>query len=445
MNRPRAILATLFLFLSIVVAGPDASGADRFRPSAEIHRGDSPFHQDFLRYWRTMDEGYAYFIEKGIDWDEVFETYEPLVHSVLDVATFQLMIARITASLDDSHTWSSIYDVPLDRLPFRRSTGVCLGRMAKRIYIIRLTDEAWQAGLEVGDEVIQLDGEPVDAVLDRAKTWEGCSTSQCCDFYVLSHVDSYSAGVDAVVYTVLRDGWIWEHTVGRAGFAGGACAPAALSDFLEDAAGAVLKFKPIDDDLGYIGLSTLSDGAYERILQDLDAALCTFDGRRGIIFDARYNHGGSDLTAMAVLARFLDRFTLPVIFRYKNGPGHEDFTWWLPHPLIPRPNPVTTPVVFLMNGACVSAADFFVAAASTVPTFTLLGTPSCGGTGAPRNDYLPNSGITYTYSQMQRKYRCTGEQIEGNGIIPDILVEQDPEDLAGGLVTPLEAAKDFLR
>lgn len=392
-----------------------------------------------------MDEGYAYFIEKGIDWDEVYETYEPMVHSVLDVATFQLMIARITASLGDSHTWSSIYDVPLDRLPFRRSTGVCLGRMDKRIYIIRITDEAWQAGLDVGDEVVLLDGEPVDAVLDRAKTWEGCSTPQCRDFYVLSHVDSYSVGTDAVVYTVLRDGRLWEHTVDRAGFAGGACAPEVLTDFLADASGAVLKFKPIDDDLGYIHLSTLSDGAYELILQDLDTALCEFSGRSGIIFDARYNHGGSDLTAMAVLARFIEGFAVPVVFRYKNGPAHDDFTWWFPHPLIPRPNPVLTPVVFLTNGACVSAADFFTAAASYVPTFTLLGTPSCGGTGAPRNDYLPNSGITYYYSQMQRKYRCTGEQIEGRGIAPDILVEQDPEDLARGVDTQLEAAIDLLR
>ena len=39
----------------------------------------------------------------------------------------------------------------------------------------------------------------------------------------------------------------------------------------------------------------------------------------------------------------------------------------------------------------------------------------------------------------------TGEQIEGVGIQPDIIVEQDAADLAAGVDTQLEAAIALLR
>jgi len=80
-----------------------------------------------------------------------------------------------------------------------------------------------------------------------------------------------------------------------------------------------------------------------------------------------------------------------------------------------------------------------------VPTFTLLGTTSCGGTGAPRYEVLPDSGISFYYSQMQRKYLATGKQIEGFGVAPDIEVVQDADDLAAGIDTQIQAAIALLR
>jgi len=400
---------------------------------------EGPYYQDFLRYWHTMDEGYAYFIEKEIDWDAVFETYEPAAFSETDLEDFQLLIAKITASLGDSHTRST------GRLPSRASTGVCLMRIGDGVYVSHLTDEAEQAGLELGDEVVSLDGEPVDDVLARAKSWEGCSSPHCCDFYRLPHVERYSAGEDSVLYEVVRDGVPLEFELDRLGGGEGSCKHEAMLRFLEDASGDIVKYKPIGDDLGYIHLSTLSDAYMDGILQELDQALATFAGRDGVVFDARYNRGGSDIVAMAVLSRFLDRTVWPVAFRYKDGPEHDDFTVWVPEPVLPGSNPTSIPVVFLVNGACISAADFFVAAASYVPTFTLMGTTSCGATGAPKHDTLPASGITYYYSQMQRKYLLTGEQIEGNGIAPDVVVEQDVGDLYQCVDTQVEAAIAWLR
>lgn len=400
---------------------------------------EGPYYQDFLQYWHTMDEGYAYFIEKNIDWDAVYEIYEPLAFAEADLENFQLMIAKITASLRDSHTYST------GRLPVRAATGVCLERIGEKVYVSRLAEEAEITGLKLGDEIVLLDGEPVDAVLERATSWEGCSSPHCCDFWRLPHVERYSSGEETVTYRVLQKGVPLEFTLERSGGDEGACKSQPLATFLNDASGSVLRYKMIDEDIGYIHLSTLSDSYSDQILAELEQALALFTGTDGIIFDARYNHGGSDLVAMSVLARFLDRIIVPVAFRYKNGPEHDDFTAWIPEPILPGSEPVEIPVVFLINGACISAADFFVAAASYVPTFTLMGTTLCGATGAPKHDTLPASGITYYYSQMQRKYLATGEQVEGNGIAPDILIELDPEDLVIGIDTQIEAAIEWLR
>jgi len=442
----QGILRLLFFFFPLLAALSCGSGEGTTgsRPSGQP-AVEGPYYQDFLRYWQTMDEGYAYFMEKGVNWDAVFNAYEPRAFAEEDLSSFRLMLAEISASLSDSHTWSSLAGVPPERQPYRPATGICLERTGGRVYVSRLTEQAGQEGVELGNEVIRIDGEAVDDVLARATKWEGCSTPHCCDFYRLPFVDRFSTGEDSVVYTLIRDDVPFEVALGRTGGGAGSCKPNVLTDFLEDASGTILKYKSIDQDLGYIHLSTLSGGSADQILLDLDQALSDFEGLSGIIFDARYNRGGSDLTAMQVLARFLDHIVCPVSFRYKNGPGHDDFTPWIPHPVLPGREPVRTRVVFLINGACVSAADFFTAAASYVPTFTLLGTPSCGGTGAPKSDSLPESDVTYTYSQMQRIYQRTDEQIEGTGIAPDTWVEQAPGDIALGVDTQLEAAIALLR
>jgi len=419
--------------------------------SADDDTGDDdtapagPYYQDFLRYWRTMDEGYAYFTLKEIDWDAAFDAYAPLASALDRPGEFSLLIAELTASLHDSHTWSYLTGVPLEDLPYRRATDVCLMRIGERVYVSRLTEAAAAAGMRLGDEVTALDAESVDEVLARAGSWEGCSSAQCCDFYNLAHVDRFSMGEEYVTYTVEREPAAVDIELDRDGTQYGTCKPQSLVDFLADASGTVLRYKPIDDDLGYIHLATLSEGYLETIADELDAALSLFAGRSGIVFDARFNRGGSDLTVMQVLTRFLDRIVWPVSVRYKNGPGHDDFTPWVPEPIFAGALPTDIAVVFLINGGCISAADFFAAAAAYVPTFTLLGTATCGATGAPKNDTLPISGITYYYSQMQRKFLGTGEQIEGVGIQPDIIVEQDAADLAAGVDTQLEAAIALLR
>ncbi len=405
-----------------------------------------PFCADFERYWHTLDERYAYFIEKNIDWDAVYSAQRDAACAEVDVAAFQLRLAAVTAALGDSHTWSSLNRVPAARQPARDATGVCLQRDAAGVHLSHLTAEAQSAGLWLGDRVVALDGEAVDAVLARARSWEGCSTDQCCDRWVLPYVDRYARGPQQVVYTVERDGEQMEIPLARNGSAWyGTCQSDPLREFLADAAGTYVHAKPIGDDLAYVQLTNLNDGYQEAILRELDAALAAFADRDGLVFDVRDNHGGSDLVAMAVLARFLGEVIWPVHVRYKLGPAHDSFTPWIPEPILPGLAPTSQPVVLLVNGGCLSAADFFVAGASLVPSFTLLGTTSCGGTGAPDHDVLPISQTTYYFSQMQRRYVPTWEQIEGRGIDPDIVVEPDPADLAAGIDTQLAAAIAWLR
>jgi C-terminal processing protease CtpA/Prc len=406
---------------------------------------EGPYYQDYLRYWRTMDQGYAYFIEKDVDWDAVYAATAPLARQIDNVADFQLLLARTTAALRDSHTFSELSAVPANRAPARPSTGVCLVRANGLVFLSRLTAEAEAAGMRLGDEVTALDGEFPDDVLAHAADWEGCSTRQCCDAWRLPHADRYSAGRDEVEFSLRRDGAPFTATLVRAGAGEGVCAPQPTLDFQASCEGTHVKRRWIDADLGYVALASLDEAWADPIAAELDLALAIFAGADGLIFDARRNRGGSDLVAMRVLARFLDEVVWPVVVRYKDGPAHDDFTPWVPEPLLPGLDPWRKPVVFLIDGGCISAADFLVAGASLVPAFTLMGVTSCGATGAPRYDTLPDSHTTYYYSQMQRRYLPTGEQIEGLGVSPDVYIELDRDDLAAGLDTQIEAAIAFLR
>lgn len=104
----------------------------------------------------------------------------------------------------------------------------------------------------------------------------------------------------------------------------------------------------------------------------------------------------------------------------------------------------TGPVVILLDSACFSATDIFLAALEQLPNVTLVGTPSGGGSGRAREIELENVGITVRLSSMV-SYRVDGKLFEGRGVQPDALVLPAPNDLIGLGDAMLDAALARLR
>ena len=82
----------------------------------------------------------------------------------------------------------------------------------------------------------------------------------------------------------------------------------------------------------------------------------------------------------------------------------QEFSDWHFWVLSKRSKPNTyyfnNPIVFLMDDKCFSASDVILSSVKGIPNFTLIGTPSRGGSGAYVATTLKNSGLSLRLSSM---------------------------------------------
>lgn len=106
----------------------------------------------------------------------------------------------------------------------------------------------------------------------------------------------------------------------------------------------------------------------------------------------------------------------------------------------PREFPYEKPVVVLTDSGCFSATDIFAAAMGELPTVTLLGTTTSGGSARVQRFRLPHSGLEVRCASMA-SFQPNGQLYDGHGVAPDRRVEKEPSDLLdGGTDAQLEAA-----
>ena len=200
-----------------------------------------------------------------------------------------------------------------------------------------------------------------------------------------------------------------------------------------------MKYRVLDDNIGYIRYESFLQGVGEGNLDDCLTylALC-----RGLIIDIR-NNGGGELTIAEKLAgRFVQEKTLVSYMQHKTGKGHNDFSSMEPRYLEPSSNiRWHKPVCVLTNRSVFSAANDFAVIMHTLPNVKLVGDHTGGGSGMPMTNSLPN-GWSVRYSACPM-YDAKKQQTEF-GIDPDIKAALTDEATAQGIDLIIEAARKVL-
>ncbi len=246
---------------------------------------------------------------------------------------------------------------------------------------------------------------------------------------------------------------------------------------------------------GYLRISQMATDP--KFLEGLDASMAELKDTKGLVIDVRDNPGGTQDALKTLLPYFLRleeplqivnvaAYRLPLQLPKPNPSGFlglhgrslhpvtskvwkpeeadlirkflETFkpSWLLPagkfsdwHVMAidPRSNPKAyrydRHVCVLSNAGSFSASDNFLGAFKGRPNVTIVGTPSGGGSGRMQDYKLPNSALRFTLCQMA-SYSRTGQLYDGNGVQPDIFVEERPEDHIGKGDAVLDAALKVL-
>jgi carboxyl-terminal processing protease len=242
---------------------------------------------------------------------------------------------------------------------------------------------AAQAGIKPGDLILAIDGAPVsDMTLEQA-------------------VDKLRGAVGTTVkLTIRREGRDpFEQTLTRA-----------------DIKVAPVKSHLEDNDIAYIRITSFS----ERTASSVEEAMTTLKQQAngklvGVVLDLRNNPGGLLDQAVAVSNDFLDSGDI-VSMKGRQPQDNRTFTAEPDHDLARG-----LPVVVLINGGSASASEIVAGALHDDHRAILLGTRSFGKGSVQTVLPVKQSGgaIRLTTSLY---YTPSGRSIQGEGIVPDVVV-----------------------
>jgi carboxyl-terminal processing protease len=257
------------------------------------------------------------------------------------------------------------------------------------------TSPAENAGLQIDDRIVTIDGAPTAEVgheIKDAGTWEA---------------KLRGASGTRVVVTVLRVGW---HD------------PKSFTLVRAQVKQATVHDKVIESHLGYLAITRFS----EATAADVAAALADLRKHAALgalVLDLRDDPGGLVDQAILVADQFLDDGTIVTIrgrkgtvetqTAHKGGAG------------------VGVPIIALVDQGTASAAEILTAALHDHGRAKLVGLPTYGkGTVQTFFDLDDGSGLKLTTA---RYYTPKGNSLESKGIVPDVRVETfTPEEITAG-------------
>lgn len=187
-------------------------------------------------------------------------------------------------------------------------------------------------------------------------------------------------------------------------------------------------------DVGYIRYGSFMAGFSS---SQMNYLIDKFKDCKGIIIDIRGNGGGSIALISKLASFFMQEEQLTGYVRYKDGPGHTDFTSFYPQQVEPAEKVFPQPVVVLTNRSVYSAANAFASYMASLPHAVLIGDRTGGGGGAPYSGELMN-GWRFRFSTTQM-VNVNKKQIE-NGVPVDIRQDLLPADQAQGIDSIIERA-----
>ncbi len=188
---------------------------------------------------------------------------------------------------------------------------------------------------------------------------------------------------------------------------------------------AVIKISPVrarvEGDIGYIRLTTFNEQT-NAVMRDEVVKLKDQMGDqfRGLVLDLRNNPGGLLDQAVAVADAFLDQGEI-VSTRGRRAQSVQRFN--------ARPGDIIdgTPMVVLINGGSASASEIVAGALQDHRRGIVMGTPSFGKGSV--QTIMPISGQGAIRLTTARYYTPAGTSIQAKGITPDIEVHQATVEL----------------
>ncbi|QPC82230.1 PDZ domain-containing protein [Phototrophicus methaneseepsis] len=430
---------------------------DLYEP--EVSAVDDFSGMDYVEAFDAMVEKmrveYAFSEYYDLDWDELSETYRPQVQAAdasHDAYLFAMAIRDLLWEIPDGHVSMSL-DLLIE--DFQGETAGGLGIAIRELddgrvivnYLVPGTP-AEEVGMELGTEIVAIDGTPIDEYLDNTFIWahQALATEHAKRLQQLRYATRFEMGTTVEV-TFINPGEE-EQTVSMD------VVPESdsfsFSSFNAGVTGIELpvEFEILPSGYGLVSIYSFSDDEYltvqlwERMIETFKAS-----GVPGIIIDMRNNGGGSGFLADQMSAYFFEE---PIVVG-NSGVYNEDYgdfyfdergedKLYLPPEELIYPGPVAV----IVSPACFSACEFFSYNFTLRDDAAIVGFYPTGGLGGGVEDFYMPEGISIRFTVSRAVDPEDNIHIEGQGVAPTVTVPVTEENLFSEADVLLTAAEDAL-
>jgi len=395
-----------------ITGTPPAANAVSFTAKMTIQR-DEEFSQMFDQCWRALANNFYDARYHGADWKSIRERYQPLVGHVAMKEDLYALISLMLGELNASHLGVTgpirtpeevTANLGLLFDDAHRGPGLKIAEVLKRG-----PADKRNIGLKTGDVVLSIDRAVVTdksnlSVLLNGKVGETILlevTSNPADPKATRRIELQGADREQVA-NLMYQRWVDRNAEAVA--------------------------KQSNGKLGYIHIPSMDERGLEQFVRSLYSD--NFD-KDAIVIDVRFNGGG---------------FTHDQVLNYLGAKEHTFFRQRDGgEGLVMRSydRKWTKPSVVLINNRSYSDAEIFPSAFRTLGLGKIVGQPTGGlviGTGSTRlidgsTFRLPRTGV----------FTVKGVNMEKEGVIPDVLVEASPEDMAKGVDMQLSKSVEVLQ
>ena len=169
-------------------------------------------------------------------------------------------------------------------------------------------------------------------------------------------------------------------------------------------------YQMLDNKIGYIAVSEFDEVTSSQFIQAIDDL--TGQGMRALVVDLRSNPGGLLSTVKKMLSRIVEKGKILVYMEDKNGQREDHFS--------NSDATVDVPIAVLMNGYSASASEVFAGCLQDYGKAILVGTQSFGK-GIVQN-LIPLSDGSALKVTVSSYFTPNGRNIHKTGLTPDVEV-----------------------